>query len=594
MANSKQRRYVTMPNKEKRTQICLSTLKERGWTDKLIDEYLPEPSLVPNPHYRSAANMRLWYLDEVEMVEKSNDEFQKNKEKKQKKDEEKQKKREEAKRKREEQISKFAEMLNVRNPAMDYPNARKLYRHFILHVGPTNTGKTYKALQALKSASSGVYLAPLRLLAMEVQDKLIDEGILCSMLTGEEENLIEGSTIMSSTVEKINLHEKYEIGIIDECQMIADDSRGGSWTRAILGLAAETIYLCMSPDAVDICIKLIDLCGDTYEIVECTRNTELIFKGNITRADIEKNDAVILFSRRRVLEVAKEIKEQFGLKPSVVYGALPYKARKQQVDLYNSGRTDIIVATDAIGMGMNLPIRRVVFAEDEKFDGVCLRPLLHSEIKQIAGRAGRFGMFDEGYVVGLKSISGIKAGLDIKYKPITKAYIPFPEEALSHNDDKLSSILSKWEEVKYPEMFVQQNISLMLDKVNYLEQYYPHFTKRDMLKLSMVMFDENNESLLMIWKKYVDLYNSGRPIWMPEVLSWCKDLQTNEYLYKELDLFYSFHKMMGLPFDYNDLMEKKELLIELINKCLLETNKAKKQRQAKKKKKKKHLEVELD
>lgn len=555
-----------------REQISLSDLKRRGWTEKLIEEYLPEPTIIPNP-YKSKASTRLWYVDEVEMVEHSTPAFQRSKDKKIRKEREKQSRRERAQKLREEKIAKFAENLNTKNPADDYPNARKLYRHFILNVGPTNTGKTYRALQALKNAESGVYLAPLRLLAMEVQDRLLDDGVLCSMTTGEEENIIEGSTIMSSTVEKINLHEKYEVGVIDECQMIADDARGGSWTRAILGLAAETIYLCMSPDAVDICISLIDLCGDTYEIVECTRNTELIFNGNISTSEIKKNDAIILFSRKKVLQFAEDLKNNYGLTPSVVYGALPYKARKQQVDLYNSGKTDVIVATDAIGMGMNLPIQRVVFAEDEKYDGVCTRPLSASEIKQIAGRAGRFGIFDEGYVVGLHDTEFIKEKLDYKYKPITKAHIPFPEEALNHSEEKLSTILQNWTEVKYPEIFQQQNISTILERVVYLEHSYSKLSKFLILKLSMVMFDEKDEELMLLWKKYVDLYLSDKEIWMPKLVDGCKNLRMNEHSHKELDLFYSFHKTMEIDFNYNELVKRKEKAIELINECLLETNK---------------------
>ena len=446
-------------------------------------------------------------------------------------------------------------------------------RHFILNVGDTNTGKTYQALQALKAAETGVYLAPLRLLAMEVQDRLLDEGVLCSMVTGEEENLVEDAQIMSSTVEKIDLTKVYEVGVIDECQMIADDARGGSWTRAILGLAAETIYLCMSPDAENICKKLIDMCGDTYEVHKCTRNTELIFEGKTDERFLQRNDAVILFSRKKVLAFAEMVKQKYKLTPSVVYGALPYKARKQQVELYNQGKTDIIIATDAIGMGMNLPIKRVVFAETEKFDGVAVRPLYSSEVKQIAGRAGRRGIFEKGYVTAFQQANTINDKLKAKNRVIQKAHVPFPHDALKHSEEPLSVVLNEWAQVQYPEIFTQQNIELMAEKAEYLEENYPMLRREEMLKLSMVMFDEKDEELYGLWERYVAYYVSGIEIRMPKPNDVCYNLHVNEHSYKELDLYYSFHKTMELDFDYDELMERKEHLVEMINKCLLETNK---------------------
>lgn len=572
-----------MAKQPQEERICLSTLKSRGWTDSLIKKHLPEPMLVTNPHYTRAPEMKLWYLSEIERIEKEVDEFQQRKEKLAKKNAAKEMRRQEAIRQKEERIARFTSELNVRNPALDYPLARNMARHFILNVGDTNTGKTYQALQALKAAETGVYLAPLRLLAMEVQDRLLDEGVLCSMVTGEEENLVEDAQIMSSTVEKIDLTKIYEVGVIDECQMIADDARGGSWTRAILGLAAETIYLCMSPDAENICKKLIDMCGDTYEVHKCTRNTELIFEGKTDERFLQRNDAVILFSRKKVLAFAEMVKQKYKLTPSVVYGALPYKARKQQVELYNEGKTDIIIATDAIGMGMNLPIKRVVFAETEKFDGVARRPLYASEVKQIAGRAGRRGIFEKGYVAAFQQANTINDKLKAKNRIIQKAHVPFPHDALKHSSEPLSVVLNEWAQVQYPEIFTQQNIELMAEKAEYLEENYPMLRREEMLKLTMVMFDEKDEELYGLWERYVQFYVSGIEIRMPKPNEVCYNLQVNEHSYKELDLYYSFHKTMELDFDYDELMSRKEALVEMINKCLLETNK-------KLKKKKKNIQ----
>ena len=476
-------------------------------------------------------------------------------------------------------LPEFAEDINIKNPALDYPNARSIQRHFILNIGETNTGKTYTALQALKTASAGVYLAPLRLLAMEIQDTLLADNVLCSMLTGEEENIIEGSTIMSSTVEKIDLNKKYEVGVIDECQMISDASRGGSWTKAILGLAAETIYLCMSPDAEEICIKLIRMCGDTFEVNYYQRRTPLTYIGQIRLNQLQKHDAVILFSRRDVLRFAEEVKK-FNLKPSVVYGALPYKARKHQVEMYDTGETDIIVSTDAIGMGINLPIRRVLFAQTDKYDGTEIRDLFPHEVKQIGGRAGRLGKFDEGFV-GLVSPYYISEniivnGLNSKNKPINTAYIPFPEEVIKSSDKKLSTILIEWSKIKYPKIFKQQDLTMTIEKVLYLEKQYENLDRYTALKLATVMFDEKEEALFHKWQQHVDAFMNNIKKELP--LIYGNDLKEWELKHKELSLYYSFNKTMGLDIDIAKITELKEEIIDKINYLLIKTNTKKPQK----------------
>ena len=130
------------------------------------------------------------------------------------------------------------------NPKDEYPEARAMDRHFILHLGGTNTGKTYAGFQRLKQARTGVYLAPLRLLALEAQEVLLDAGIDCSLTTGEEEDRRAGDTHVAATAEKLDLKQPYEVAVIDECQMIADRQRGYAWTRAILGVLAPEVHLC--------------------------------------------------------------------------------------------------------------------------------------------------------------------------------------------------------------------------------------------------------------------------------------------------------------------------------------------------------------
>ena len=139
-------------------------------------------------------------------------------------------------------------------------------RKFILHVGPTNSGKTHDALERLKECRHGAYFGPLRLLALEVYDKLNTEGLSCSMVTGEETLEVPGAVCQSCTVEMLNDHEYFDIVVVDECQMIADPYRGHNWTRAVLGLRAEEIHLCMAPEAEDIVVQMIKRCGDQYRV----------------------------------------------------------------------------------------------------------------------------------------------------------------------------------------------------------------------------------------------------------------------------------------------------------------------------------------
>lgn len=130
-----------------------------------------------------------------------------------------------------------------------YPAARTLDRHFILHVGPTNSGKSHDAVAALATAQNGVYLAPLRLLAFEQFDSMNKDGVYCSLRTGEERIEVPGATVQSSTIEMLDTTEFYDVAVIDEAQMIQDPVRGGNWTRAILGTLAREIHICLAPHA---------------------------------------------------------------------------------------------------------------------------------------------------------------------------------------------------------------------------------------------------------------------------------------------------------------------------------------------------------
>lgn len=297
--------------------------------------------------------------------------------------------------------------LALENFPATYKLARELKRQFHFKVGPTNSGKTYDALLALQQAESGIYLAPLRLLAMEIRDRLMEAGVPCNLITGEERVYVEGARHTASTIEMMNPNQAVDVAVIDEIQMLQDEHRGHAWTAAIVGAPAKDVYLCGSNAVTHACTRLLDALQEPYTISHLERKTPLILEELALSGDrynrwrlkgkLQKGDAVIAFSRKDVLTLSARIR-QWGFGVATIYGALSPEVRRTEARRFNSGEADILVATDAIGMGLNLPIRRVVFSSVEKFDGVANRRLNPTEARQIAGRAGRYGIYPTGYV----------------------------------------------------------------------------------------------------------------------------------------------------------------------------------------------------
>ncbi len=447
-----------------------------------------------------------------------------------------------------------------------YPKAKPMHRKFVIHVGATNTGKTYDALQALKTAESGVYLAPLRLLAMEVCDRLNDEGCQCSLLTGEEENIIENADFESRTVEKVCLDKEYDIAVIDECQMLGDRDRGDSWTRAIMGVCAKIVHVITAPEGLSILEQLIIACKDEYEVKIHKRENPLIAE-NSYFSGVRNHDALIVFSRRAVLSLAADLEKE-GISVSIIYGSLPYSVRISEAEKFRNGKTNVVISTDAIGMGLNLPIERIVFMQGEKFDGHERRKLTVSEFKQIAGRAGRRGMFDTGYVNALQgaiSLKQIKRNLSEEATPIDKIIVGFFEELLQ-NKQTYGTLLREWaKKVKMPEPFVKKDVSRELALYSNLTYY--HFDNIMAYKLCNIPFDEKDENLKLMWLQLINLMHNEMDICnaYPKIKT-TTDLGELEIYYKKLDLFYSFCKSMNYNVDVQRIREDKEKIsLEIID-----------------------------
>lgn len=303
--------------------------------------------------------------------------------------------------------SALTESLNLQDYPATFPVARGLNRRIHFRLGPTNSGKTHDALIALQNASSGIYLAPLRLLAMEIRDRLMDAGVPCNLVTGEERVMVPGARHTASTIEMMQPGREVAVAVIDEIQMLQDESRGYAWTAALVGAPGKDVFVCGSEAVTAPCVRAVEAMDEHYDIVRLQRLTPLILEDEALSGErysrwklkkhLQKGDAVIAFTRKDVLTLSARFR-QWGFSVASIYGALSPEVRRTEARRFNSGEADILVATDAIGMGLNLPIRRVVFSATQKFDGVATRDLNATEVRQIAGRAGRYGIYPTGYV----------------------------------------------------------------------------------------------------------------------------------------------------------------------------------------------------
>ncbi|EME40964.1 hypothetical protein DOTSEDRAFT_91028 [Dothistroma septosporum NZE10] len=293
-------------------------------------------------------------------------------------------------------------LADLRYPTEWFPATRTLHRTVHLHVGPTNSGKTYHALQRLEKAKSGVYAGPLRLLAHEVYSRMTAKGKPCSLITGEERRAVDKSlkddeehTLSACTVEMVPLNKTMEVAVIDEIQMIGNPERGWAWTQALLGVKAKEVHLCGEARTVPLIKELCASVGDKLEIHRYERLSPLqmaesSLDGDLTK--LRKGDCIVSFSVMGIHALRRQIEKTTGRKVATVYGSLPPETRAAQARLFNDPNNDFdyLVASDAVGMGLNLAIKRIIFETSSKFDGTQRRTLAIADIKQIAGRAGRF------------------------------------------------------------------------------------------------------------------------------------------------------------------------------------------------------------
>ena len=464
-------------------------------------------------------------------------------------------------------------------PMEAYPLARTMRRRVVLHVGPTNSGKTHDAIEALRVASSGVYLGPLRLLAYEQFELLNREGCPCSLLTGEESVEVAGAHHVSSTVEMADFQRPVDVAVIDEAQMLADPDRGQRWTAAILGIPAHEVHVCCAPHAERVVRELVSLCEDELEVVRHERLVPLVRDKGSCRmpADIRPGDALIVFSRKAVHAVVSEV-TACGLRASMVYGALPYEVRHEEARRFDEGETDVVVATDAIGMGMNLPIRRIVFVEQKKFDGYELRTLLPDEIQQIAGRAGRYGRYDVGFYQSTRRRSEIFRSYGQVVPDITEIPVGIPYDIALVRDASLSDSVRQWMALEQPEPFVRIDVTRELGLLAEVESRLDERertqidVKLKVLALVTMPFDEDDRRLRRAWREMMkaELAGGEAVLPVPKEPAENADLRRLEEDYRYCDLLYSYARTFSHPEHVEELSSRRSQISSAIMRILAE------------------------
>ena len=288
-------------------------------------------------------------------------------------------------------------------------------------LGPTNTGKTHVAIERMLEFDSGIFGLPLRLLAREVYDKCIDKIGLekVALITGEEKIIPASADYFICTVESMPKDKEVDFVAVDEIQMCADRERGHIFTDRLLHARGQKLTMFLGSQ---IMANIISELIKNVEFEKKERFSKLSYAGYKKISRLDRKVAIIAFSIEEVYAIAELVRRQKG-GAAVIMGSLSPKTRNSQVGLYQSGDVDYLIATDAIGMGLNLDINQVYFSGLDKFDGKYMRPLNDMEIGQIAGRAGRYtkaGYFGSTLGAKFTNLESIENIQSHKFEPIKK------------------------------------------------------------------------------------------------------------------------------------------------------------------------------
>ncbi len=402
-----------------------------------------------------------------------------------------------------------------------FPGARARERQLLFIAGPTNSGKTYAAFQHLAAAKSGVYLAPLRLMAAEFWDRMRSAGVPCSLITGEERFPDPEARHVSSTIEMLATDAEYDVAVIDEAQMIADKDRGWAWTQAIVGVNAKLVIFVGSPDAEDVLREIASRLGEPLTIQRTERLTPLEVADQPLDPDKKADDATafISFSRRDVLAW----KQTLGTTEcAAIYGALSPEVRREEARRFAAGEAKVVSATDAIGMGLNLPVKTIVFTTLTKWDGEKEITLSDSSIRQIAGRAGRYGMHEVGVVTALnkRDLDHIRAAMAAEAQPLPiiapiaphMKMLDFLAQETGKND--LPSLLDCFAALPGDtDLFCKADVSSMRDLACQLGDFSLSLTTQ--FALCACPVDTRSGDHIRIWRQWVAAVAEEIPSPMP-------------------------------------------------------------------------------
>lgn len=461
-----------------------------------------------------------------------------------------------------------------------FPLARSMNRKLKFFVGPTNSGKTYNAMEELKKANSGLYLAPLRLLALEGHEELKEVNIESSLITGEEQLINEDAAHICSTIEMMDFNLDVDVAIIDEVQMLDDDERGWAWVNAIIGCPAKTIIMTGSVNALESVKKIAAYLGEELEVVKHKRKTPLkVMEKYVALDNLEPATALIAFSRMDVLKLKQKLQKKYRV--SVIYGNLSPEVRRDEAKRFREGKSDILIATDAISMGLNLPIKNILFTTDTKFDGVSRRKITVNEIVQIAGRAGRYKIFDAGFLGATRRdvLNYIKEEFEQPVKTIKPPYkVKISTEQLlelsNHIKTKsLTKILKYFKiNMKFDGPFVASNISSLIETANIVDKREKLDLEKKYL-LSQAPITTKSKIILQAYEAYIAAVIKNKvcrykpSITLPRKAVTQKDLLLVEdevkkislYLwlsYKLPDIFVDYDKAIILRNSFNTFIEK--------------------------------------
>ncbi|NQY24971.1 MAG: RNA helicase [Campylobacteraceae bacterium] len=467
-----------------------------------------------------------------------------------------------------------------------YPLARSMKRKLKFFVGPTNSGKTYAAMTELKASNSGLYLAPLRLLALEGYEDLKKNNIDVSLITGEEQLFNEDAAHVCSTIEMMDFDLDVDIAVIDEVQMLADIDRGWAWVNAIIGCPASTIIMTGSVNALDAIKTIAAYLDEDLEIVKFQRKNPLeVMTKHTSLNSLEPGTAIIAFSRAEVLKLKSRLNKKH--KVSVIYGNLSPEVRRDEARRFREGETTILIATDAIAMGLNLPIKTILFSNHKKFDGISKRGLLVNEIVQLAGRAGRYGLHEVGYL-GATYKDTLEYITEEFKKPVKTIKPPFNvkinnaqlESLASHlQTQSLTKVLSYFaKNMKFSGPFRAANISSMLSAAKIVDEKF-NLKLEDKYLLAQAPMTTKSPLILQAYSAYIATVIKNKvsrykpSITLPKKAVTTKDLLLVEDEIKKISLYlWLGHKMPELFPDAIKAVLQRNVLNQFIEKSLQNTN----------------------